>query len=119
VLCCVLACFAADRLFTTGEVGVAASAHIPDTNYSAVVQKALEMPGFSHEPEPKFVTVGFGHQTTLGAAGGGRNEKVVVDGFVVMWLRAAAAWRCRAYGTWAAQQEHCLHGHHTLQQWRV
>jgi hydroxylamine reductase len=33
-----------------------------------VVQKALELPGFSHEPEPKFVTVGFGHQTTLGAA---------------------------------------------------
>jgi len=59
----------ADRLFTTGEVGVAASQHLPTTDYSDVVQKALEMPGFSHEPEPKFVTVGFGHQTTLGAAG--------------------------------------------------
>lgn len=61
-------CLSADRLFTTGEVGVTASAHIPNTDYSAVVQKALEMPGFSYEPEPKFVTVGFGHQTTLGAA---------------------------------------------------
>ena len=69
---------AADRLFTTGEVGVAASAHIPDTNYAAVVQKALEMPGFSHEPEPKFVTVGFGHQTTLGAAGGGTGSVVLL-----------------------------------------
>lgn len=71
----------ADRLFTTGEVGVAASAHIPDTNYSAVVQKALEMPGFSHEPEPKFVTVGFGHQTTLGAAGGGPGSVLLLRRF--------------------------------------
>lgn len=59
----------ADRMFTTGEVGVVASEHLPGTDYSAVVQKALELPGFSHEPEPKFVTVGFGHETTLGAAG--------------------------------------------------
>jgi hydroxylamine reductase len=63
LVCC------ADRMFTTGEVGVQASQHLPSTDYSAVVQKALELPGFSHEPEPKFVTVGFGHQTTLGAAG--------------------------------------------------
>jgi hydroxylamine reductase len=68
-MCCVVV--SADRLFTTGEVGVAASAHLPGTDYSAVVQKALELPGFSHEPEPKHVTVGFGHQTTLGAAGEG------------------------------------------------
>ncbi len=67
----------ADRLFTTGEVGVAASAHLPGTDYSAVVQKALEMPGFSHEPaEAKYVTVGFGHQTTLGAAGEGERGGV-------------------------------------------
>lgn len=65
--CVLLSC--ADRMFTTGEVGVQASQHLPGTDYSAVVQKALELPGFSHEPEPKFVTVGFGHQTTLGAAG--------------------------------------------------
>lgn len=60
---------------------MAASAHIPDTNYSAVVQKALEMPGFSHEPEPKFVTVGFGHQTTLGAAGGGPGSVLLLRRF--------------------------------------
>lgn len=57
---------------------MAASAHIPNADYAAVVQKALEMPGFSHEPEPKFVTVGFGHQTTLGAAGGGTLSVVLL-----------------------------------------
>ncbi|KAF8063050.1 hcp [Scenedesmus sp. PABB004] len=59
----------ADRLFTTGEVGVSASAHLAKKDFSAVIAKALEMPGFTHEPEPKFVTVGFGHKATLGAAG--------------------------------------------------
>jgi len=61
----------ADRLFTTGEVGVAASAHIsgPNKDFSAVIERALQLPGFTHEPEPKYVTVGFGHETTLGAAG--------------------------------------------------
>jgi hydroxylamine reductase (hybrid-cluster protein) len=68
-LACAVLLSPADRMFTTGEVGVVASEHLPGTDYSAVVQKALELPGFSHEPEPKFVTVGFGHETTLGAAG--------------------------------------------------
>lgn len=64
----------ADRLFTTGEVGVSASRHLAGTSgrkdFSAVIKRAQELPGFSHEPEPKFVTVGFGHEATLGAAGG-------------------------------------------------
>ncbi len=68
----------ADRIFTTGEVGVAAATHLADPagrpgmqkDFSAVIQRALELPGFTHEPsDPKFVTVGFGRHATLGAAG--------------------------------------------------
>lgn len=63
----------ADRLYTTGEVGVAASKHIGGApghkDFSEVISRALQLPGFTHEPEPKYVTVGFGHNATLGAAG--------------------------------------------------
>ncbi|KAF6257770.1 Prismane-like protein [Scenedesmus sp. NREL 46B-D3] len=61
-----------DRIFTTGEVGVAASKHLPGTpgakDFSAVIKRAQELPGFTHEPKPKMVTVGFAHEATLGAA---------------------------------------------------
>ncbi|KAI8475555.1 MAG: hybrid-cluster protein [Monoraphidium minutum] len=60
----------ADRIFTTGEVGVAGSPHLPTKDFSAVIARAQQLPGFSFEPEePKFVTTGFGHEATLGAAG--------------------------------------------------
>ena len=59
-----------DRLFTTGEVGVAASRHLPTKDFSDVIAKAQELPGFTFEPEEHhYVTVGFGHEATLGAAG--------------------------------------------------
>jgi hydroxylamine reductase len=60
-----------DRIFTTGEVGVAGSPHIGTAkDFSPLIAKALEMPGFTEEPaEPKFVTTGFAHNATLGAAG--------------------------------------------------
>jgi hypothetical protein len=50
---------------------VAASKHLPGTpgakDFSAVIKRAQELPGFTHEPEAKMVTVGFGHEATLGA----------------------------------------------------
>jgi hydroxylamine reductase len=53
------------------QVGVSASKHLPGTpgakDFSAVIKRAQELPGFTHEPEPKMVTVGFGHEATLGA----------------------------------------------------
>jgi len=67
---------------------VAASAHIPNKDFSAVIERAQQLPGFTHEPEPKFVTAGFGHETTLGAAGavgprqnrGGQTRMLAVSG---------------------------------------
>lgn len=61
-----------DRIFTTGEVGVAGSPHLATKDFSPLIAKALEMPGFTYAPpeaEAKFVTTGFGHNATLAAAG--------------------------------------------------
>lgn len=60
-----------DRIFTTGEVGVDASRHVPGPDFSAVIDKALEMPGFTafDAAVPRRThTVGFGHATLLGVA---------------------------------------------------
>jgi hypothetical protein len=78
-----------DRIFTTGEVGVAGSPHIgggpdggPAKDFSPLIARALEMPGFTEEPaEPKTVTTGFAHNATLGAAG------LVLDAIKVRRLR--------------------------------
>ncbi|GBF99305.1 hydroxylamine reductase [Raphidocelis subcapitata] len=59
----------ADRIFTTGEVGVQGSPHIHTKDYGPLIERAKQLPGFTYEPpEPKFVTTGFGHEATLGAA---------------------------------------------------
>ncbi|KAL4431026.1 hypothetical protein ABPG75_006282 [Micractinium tetrahymenae] len=66
-----------DRIFTTGEVGWPGVAHISaplgrTKDYSPLIQKAQEMPGFTHEPpegEAKFVTTGFARNAVLGVAG--------------------------------------------------
>ncbi len=60
----------ADRIFTTGEVGVVASKHLAGKDFSEVIARAQQLPGFTFEPEqPTFVTTGWGHATVLGAAG--------------------------------------------------
>jgi hypothetical protein len=62
----------AANLFTTGEVGVADATHLPTKDFSPVIARALELPGFTYEPpeeQAQYVTVGFGHEATLGAAG--------------------------------------------------
>jgi hydroxylamine reductase len=74
----------ADRIFTTGEVGVSGSPHLEGSpvaagaaaaqrkDFTPLIEAAKRMPGFSAADaaaEPKFVTTGFGHEATLGAAG--------------------------------------------------
>lgn len=66
-----------DRIFTTGEVGWSGVSHIDGKigqtkDYSAVINKALELPGFTEEPpesEAKFVTTGFARNAVLSVAG--------------------------------------------------
>lgn len=58
-----------DRLFTSGIVGWPEVTHIKEGDFTPVIQKALELPGFTEDIEKSSVTVGFGHNTVLGIAG--------------------------------------------------
>ncbi len=58
-----------DNIFTTGLVGWPGIHHIPDKDFSPVIQKALEMPGFTQDADGKSVMVGFGRNAVMGVAG--------------------------------------------------
>lgn len=60
-------------MFTTGETGVVGVRHVKQGDFGAVVQRALELPGFTADDEKKADAamphlVGFGREATLGAA---------------------------------------------------
>jgi hydroxylamine reductase len=58
-----------DNIFTCGLVGWPGIMHIGDRNFTPVIEKALQLPGFSEDAEGKSVMVGFGRNTVLGVAG--------------------------------------------------
>jgi hydroxylamine reductase len=58
-----------DRIFTTGLVGWPGVRHIADKDFTPVIDKALEMPGFSEDQEGKQVMTGFGRNAVMGVAG--------------------------------------------------
>jgi hydroxylamine reductase len=55
------------NIFTTGLVGWPGVTHV-SKDFSPVIQKALEMPGFTEDVEGKSVLVGFGRNAVLGVA---------------------------------------------------
>ncbi len=57
-----------DNIFTTGLTGWPNIPHITDKDFSPVVAKALEMPGFSKDTAGKEVTVGFARNTVMSVA---------------------------------------------------
>ncbi|MBW1712288.1 MAG: hydroxylamine reductase [Deltaproteobacteria bacterium] len=61
-----------DKIFTTGLVGWPGVPHIggqgADKDFSAVIDKALALPGFSQDEDKGSVMVGFGHQAVLNVA---------------------------------------------------
>jgi len=62
------------NLFTTGAVGVSGVQHVEHKDFSKVVARALELPGFTGEDVARFpalapLTVGYGHDTVVGVAG--------------------------------------------------
>ena len=61
-----------DRVFTTGPVGYPGLVHIEGEDFSAVIDKALQMPGFPEDTNGRAVMVGFARQAVLGVA-----EKVI------------------------------------------
>ena len=57
------------NIFTSGPVGYPGVPHISGKDFSSVILKALEMPGFQEDQEGKSVLVGFGRNAVLGVAG--------------------------------------------------
>ncbi len=56
------------NIFTTGLVGWPGVTHIKDKDFTPVIEKALELPGFEEDVEGKTVMVGFAHNAVLGVA---------------------------------------------------
>jgi hydroxylamine reductase len=57
------------NIFTAGPVGYPGVPHINGRDFSPVIQKALELPGFQEDLESKSVLVGFGRNAVLSVAG--------------------------------------------------
>jgi len=56
------------NIFTTGTVGWPGITHLKNNDFSKVIQRALELPGFSEDVHKKEVNVGFARNTVLSVA---------------------------------------------------
>jgi len=56
------------NIYTTGLVGWPGAIHIADKDFTPVIKKALEMPGFQEDKEAGSVMVGFGHDAVMNVA---------------------------------------------------
>lgn len=56
------------RIFTCGLVAWPGAKHISDGNFAPVIAAALAAPGFMADVEPKYITVGFGHNAVMSVA---------------------------------------------------
>jgi hydroxylamine reductase len=57
-----------DNIFTTGLVGWPGVSHITDKNFVPVIEKALNMPGFTEDDDKGSVMVGFARNAVIGVA---------------------------------------------------
>lgn len=57
-----------DNIFTTGLVGWPGVVHIEDKDFTAVIRKALAMPGFAADSNGKSVMCGFARNAIMGVA---------------------------------------------------
>jgi hydroxylamine reductase len=58
-----------DNIFTTGLVGWPGVRHLADKNFKAVIDKAVELPGFAEDDTGNEVMVGFARNTVMSVAG--------------------------------------------------
>jgi hydroxylamine reductase len=58
-----------DNIFTTGLVGWPGVRHIADKNFAPVIERALQMPGFTADTNGKSVMCGFGRNAVMSVAG--------------------------------------------------
>jgi hydroxylamine reductase len=56
------------NIYTTGLVGWPGATHIADKDFTQVIKKALEMPGFQEDKEAGSVMVGFSHDAVMKVA---------------------------------------------------
>ncbi len=56
------------RIFTTGLVGWPGVVHVPNGDFSAVIEAALAAPGFAEDEEGRTVMVGFARNAVMGVA---------------------------------------------------
>ncbi len=56
------------NIYTTGLVGWPGVKHVPNDDFSAVIEKALEMPGFTADTDKGTVMCGFGRNAVMGVA---------------------------------------------------
>jgi len=56
------------NIFTTGRVAHPSAAHVENGKFKVVIDRALELPGFTDEVDAGSVMVGFGHEAVLGVA---------------------------------------------------
>jgi hydroxylamine reductase len=57
-----------DNIFTTGLVGWPGVKHVDSNDFSSVIRKALEMPGFKEDVNGRSVMCGFGRNTVMSVA---------------------------------------------------
>lgn len=57
-----------DNIFTTGLVGWPGVKHVDHKDFSPVIKKALELPGFTQDSNGKSVMCGFGHNAVMSVA---------------------------------------------------
>ena len=57
-----------DNIFTIGLVGWPGVTHIEGRNFAPVIEKALQMPGFTEDSNGKSVMCGFGRNAVMGVA---------------------------------------------------
>jgi hydroxylamine reductase len=57
-----------DNIFSTGLVGCEGVQHIAEKNFTPVIDKALELPGFNEDSNGSAVMCGFGHNAVMGVA---------------------------------------------------
>ena len=57
-----------ENIYTTGLVGWPGVTHITDKDFTPVIERALELPGFKEDVDKVSVTVGFARNTVMGVA---------------------------------------------------
>jgi hydroxylamine reductase len=58
-----------ENIYTTGLVGYNGVQHIKGKDFTPVIEKAIEMPGFLKDTDKGSVMVGFGHDAVMNVAG--------------------------------------------------